>query len=321
MTRPVTFARPILDLTHKGEVQVSTRHGSAVLLRTLLSPDARLNAGQEGLARWLTSGLDVLPVFKSLLDDLVAQDWQIDFHDTGESAKIDSAQTTLYLPHFGYALPKLVQHGLFGVLTRIELYRGLRLAWQAMQGLTPLAMGLAPQAWLKWARVSAADADIYMLLLAYALRDDGPNGQIWRYALAGSLYPVASTLSHVLSVRTGRAAALGSLQKSLISWLHQSDLITRSDRAALDMMDQVAEEVSLPDGDMMPEDLVRLGCLAHNLNYLEAVAADLCDPHPFWRIPDSVAQTHLAQIIEEQNYVAIGPIVMRDVELARKLFS
>ncbi|MES2728861.1 MAG: hypothetical protein V4621_02025 [Pseudomonadota bacterium] len=321
MSRPVTFARPVLDLTRKGELQGHARPGGAVSLRALLDPDAALNAGQEGLARWLDSGQDVFPVFKPLLESLATQDWHIDFHDLDSQACIDAVNHTLYLPHFGYSLPKLIQHGLFGVLVRIELYRGLRLAWQAMNGLTPLGLGLGPQAWLKWARVSGADADIYMLLLAYALRDEGPDSQIWRYALAGSLYPVAATLSHVLSVGMGRAAALGSMQKALHCWLQQSDLVTTSDRAALDDIDQAAEETTLPDGDMTPADLVRMGHLTGSLNYMDAIAVDLSGNQPFWTIPDPVAQTHLAQILEEQNYIAIGPIVMRDAELARKLFS
>lgn len=321
MSRPVTFARPVLDLTHADAPQANLRPGSAVPLRALLSDKMALKAGQDSLAHWITLGQDVLPIFSPLCAALAAQDWQIDFHDGGEQAVIDAAHHTLYLPHFGYALPKLVQHPLFGVLARIELYRGLRLAWQAAEGLTPAEMGLAPLSWLKWARICAADADIYMLLLAYAMREEGAHGQIWRYALAGALYPVAATLSHVLSVRTGRAAALGSMQQAMLSWLQQPELVTASDRAALEAMDKMAEDAPLPDGEMTPDDLSQLGQLNNTLNYLDLLAAELCAPQPFWAITDSVVQAHLAQIVEEQSYVTIGPIVMRDADLARKLFT
>ena len=325
MSRPVTFARPVLDLTRTDAPQTHNRPGSSVSLRALLSTEILLKPGQDGLAHWIASGQDVVPIFGPMCAALAAQDWQIDFYDGGEHAVIDAIHHTLYLPHFGYALPKLVQHGLFGVLARIELYRGLRLAWQAMQGLLPRDMGLAPQSWLKWARMCAADADVYMLLLAYALRDarggNDMHGQIWRYALAGALYPVATTLSHVLSVRTGRDAALGSMQQALITWLQQPELVMASDRIALDAMDTLAEEVTLPDGKMTPDDVAQLGYLTGKWNYLEGLATDLCVPQPFWIMPDPVAQAHLAQIIEEQNYITIGPIVMRDADLARKLFS
>ena len=103
MSRPVTFARPVLDLTRTDAPQTHNRPGSSVSLRALLSTEILLKPGQDGLAHWIASGQDVLPIFGPMCAALAAQDWQIDFYDGGEHAVIDAIHHTLYLPHFGYA--------------------------------------------------------------------------------------------------------------------------------------------------------------------------------------------------------------------------
>ena len=311
-----------VDLTRTPSAQDTIITGFVALHGREIKRNA--TPGQWVISGWLEEVARVFPLLSHVTKLLEKTGWQVGLYDRAEHADIDIASRTILVPSYGYDWERLSRHGLFGTLAQLELLKALRMAWQAEKGLLPDHIGLAPPDWLQLARARAADADLFMLLACYASRhmntDKNSESPLWRYALAGDLYPVAEHLSRQLAIRPGKAGLARALQSSFMLWHEQTELVTPIDRAALDMIDALAEEVTLPTGRLTSEVLMALSSLGADFHYLENVADDVLRAPACHNIPDLVAQTHMLQIIEEQNLLAIGPVVLRDAELARRLF-
>jgi hypothetical protein len=324
LTEPLTKSvsqTKVLDLTRHPGAQAAHPQGFIPVehARADVKSGHKLSSGAWVLSTWLEPFRAAFRPLDFIMDELVAAKWHIGLSDAGEHAEILASERVLLIPGFGHDWERLSRHGLFGTLAQLECLKGLRLAWQAERGLTPDILGLAPPDWLQLARAREADADLFMLLACYSCKDER-DGQLWRYALAGDLYSVAEQLSRMLAVGTGSVAVEKALVASFIHWHQQAHLVTPIDRTALDMIDAMANESALPTGRCSEEMLAALGTMTKSFSYLAASAGAILRRPDCKNIPDLVAQTHLLQIMEEQQYMAIGPVVLRDTDLARKLF-
>lgn len=308
---------PFVDLTRNPDSQGA--HPQGFIPLSGLNPPRKTSSGHWVLSSWLGEIQAAFPLLASVTAQLEQVGWHIGLYDEAEHVEVLAASRTILIPSYGYDWERLNRHGLFGTLAQLELLKGLRLGWQAERGLLPDVLGLAPPSWLQLNRARAADADLFMLLACYAMRGQR-DGHLWRYALAGDLYTVAEHLSCQLAIRPGKAGVEKALASSFIIWHQQAELTTPVDRAALDTIDALAEDVTLPQGRLNVETLIALTTLAPSFSYLDETADDVLRSPSCLHIPDLVAQTHLLQIMEEQNFLAIGPVVLRDADLARRLF-
>ena len=176
-----------------------------------------------------------------------------------------------------------------------------------------------PESVLLLERARAADTDCISVLIAWELRSNG-HDDVWRHVLSSDDGDIADVLVSIIN-RYPSAQYNGLVLAHLFrQWYTNIDRLDAQDHNTLQHMDYIVEDNDIKFGDkkVTAQEFEFLSVLPDENCYLETLGHTVATDPFFNGLNDPVNQSHLFQIIYDNNVTYVQNIPFRDAKLARK---
>jgi hypothetical protein len=248
--------------------------------------------------------------------------WKLGISDrTGHDFHLDVPEKQIFLDNCGLSPAALARSGYFRHKVLISLVRALRDAWQEKRhGGFDTHYG--PENILLLERVRAADCDVISMLVAWELRGEG-FGDVWRHLLGSEEGDMALSYAACLEHDPASHFTGKALQAAFNQWFRSDLRVNASDHETLEYIDMVmADNPANPFGKhkLTPVGVEILSCLPDKTAYLRGLGRDLMAAPLYAGMNDFINQSHLMQILHDQQVIFRQGVPFRDAGLAEKIF-
>lgn len=317
------------------------RNGAATIRETILIPFTDLceNAGafvdmpeetcpffaeEEDVLLWCVDVLSSSPAAFSHLRHAAANGWSVAFADmNGGGFLLDLGEKAIFLDRHGLETHVFARSAFFRTATLLSLVRALRDIWQE-ERLEKAERLYAPESFLILSRLRAADMDVFGVLVAWELRQQG-YGAIWRHVIGSPEGDMALAFTR-RTEREGIAGIFSSpaLAAAFVQWFGDEERIRSSDHEALEFLDDVlrgADRRSPFGRNRIGAELAELvSMMPGGGRYLEGYGPAILSDPAFHDMQDEVNQAHLLHIMRDLDVIRVGNVPFRDANLARRIF-
>lgn len=281
-------------------------------------------ATDEDALLWCVDMLSFSPSAFAHLRYAMGNAWSVGLSDLGGSGfSLDMNEKVILIDRNGMEAAALSRSSFFRTNIMFSFIRALRDLWQEgrMEGAERV---YAPESFLILSRLRAADMDVFALLCAWELRQDG-HGVVWRHMIGSPEGDMALAFGRKTE-RSGTTELFWAkaLTASFMQWFGEEDRVKSTDHDSLEFLDDVLRGAGrgspFGKGRIGSELVESLSLLPDGTRYLAGQGrAILADP-TFHDMQDEVNQAHLLHIMCDLDVIRVGNVPFRDAGLARRIF-
>lgn len=317
----VCDSKMFIDATLEGAWSLTDLHEQSTQIDFWREDELTELSSEQDLLLWAVQTINESPVATALLDNAMAQGWNICLEETGADTHLLYIEDRdIVLDKNGLDATAIIKSPYFRNNLLINLIASLRDIWHETN-IGDMIFDYSPEDILMLERIKAADITTTTVHVCWELRSAGFS-EIWRYMLGSQQGDMAMAYARRLEKEALSMFNGNALSDAFYNWFENESRVNPCDHDTLEMIDDyIQENHHLSATKKLNGSFIGLlTSLPNGTSYLQEHGHDILQNPHFAGCKNEINQAHLFHIMYDMKVHRVCGVPFRDEELARKIF-